>query len=745
MKTTLLALLFTCAGLWAQSPRMGTNAPVPNAAARDEFLRRAAARRAAAAGNTNAAAQAGGITTNNPAAAGAPATPPAGQPPTPPPIPTPPGGPAATPPGSSEAAAAAPPANAPREELLPAGTINFPATPLDQVLTIYAELVNRTLLRPGNLPAATITLKTQTQLTKKEAIQAFDAVLALNGIAMIPIGEKFIKVVPNTQANQEGAPFSKLDARQLPDMGQYVTHVVQLKFLKPSEVVPVIQPFSKIPNAILPIETSQILVLRDYAENVKRMLEMIEQVDVAVPAEFVSEVIPMKYAKASDISSALSSLGGGGGGGGATSVGAHGSTSRTGTTGRTGVGMNGQMPGSTTQGTMQPGGAGGGAAGGAAGGAGGGTFTSRLNQIISRAAGTGEFQILGQTKIIADERTNSLLIFASRQDMEMIKSIIAKLDVVLAQVLIEAIIMEVSLDNSKSIGFSAAQEAKAFTPTIGGVGGYNNGQSFYGTGSSNLFPGNFTSILPTGAGQNFSYWGKINNYDLAVSAAASDSRITVLSRPRIQTSHAVEATIFVGSTVPFVTGTTFGAYGGTGSQSSYQNQQVGITLDVTPYINPDGLVVMDLKQTVSQLGTPVEIDGNQVPTTTERDANATVAVKDRDTIILGGFISTTKSKSKTGVPYLMNIPLLGSLFSSISDDNQRTELIVLIRPTVLPTPADAALVAAQERSKLPAVRRAEREIQDDDSQRLKQANRDLGTGAPDDSKRNDQGFMPWPQ
>ena len=91
------------------------------------------------------------------------------------------------------------------EELIPAGTINFPATDLNQVLQIYSELVNRTVLRPANLPAPLITLKTQTPLTKKEAIEAFDAVLGMNGITMINIGDKFVKAVPTTQAGQEGA------------------------------------------------------------------------------------------------------------------------------------------------------------------------------------------------------------------------------------------------------------------------------------------------------------------------------------------------------------------------------------------------------------------------------------------------------------------------------------------------------------------------------------------------------------
>src|SRR5213075_1572923 len=102
------------------------------------------------------------------------------------------------------------------------------------------------------------------------------------------------------------------------------THVVQLKYVKPSELTTVLQPFaSQIPNPILAIDGSSILVLRDYTENVKRMLELISELDVAVPAEYISEVIPIKYALASEISSALNSLSSGGSGttlGGGTST-----------------------------------------------------------------------------------------------------------------------------------------------------------------------------------------------------------------------------------------------------------------------------------------------------------------------------------------------------------------------------------------------------------------------------------------
>ena len=612
--------------------------------------------------------------------------------------------------------------NAPEETQLPAGTINFPSTDLNQVLQIYAELVNRTILRPTSLPAPTITLKTQTPLTKREAIQAFDAVLALNGVAMINVGEKFVKAVPAPTANQEGAPFNNLDAAQLADMGQYVTHVVQLKYAKPSELVQVLQPFVKIPNAILPIDSSQILVLRDFTENVKRMLEMVNKIDVVAPAEFISEVIPIRYAKATEIASALNTLsaGGGGttvgGGAGPVSRGVRGSGAAGSRFGQTGTG--GAYSGTPTPGFGTPPGTG--VTPGATPGA-GASFSDRLQNIIRRASGSaGEFQILGTTKMIADERTNSLLIFASKEDMKMIKDIVAKLDVVLAQVLIEAVIIEVTLNNSRDVGVSYLEgQPHGVGNYFKGIGAINNGNVLSGNNFGNFVSGatNAASSLPGG----FSYLGTFGqDLDVTLTAVASDSRAKILQRPRIQTSHNEPASLFVGESRPYPSGSYYGG-GSFGGYSSIQAVNIGVTLEVTPLINPDGLVVMEIHQTIESASGSVNIANiGDVPITSRKEASAKVSVRDHDTIILGGLIETTKSKSNSGVPFLKDIPLLGYLFRSSSDKEDRNELIVMIRPTVLPTPEVAAMTAKAEKEKMPGVRRAEEEIGAEEAKRLKQ-------------------------
>jgi general secretion pathway protein D len=478
-----------------------------------------------------------------------------------------------------------------------------------------------------------------------------------------------------------------------------------------------LQPFMKIPNAILPIDSSQILVLRDYTENVKRMLELIKEIDVAIPSEYVSEVIPIKYAQASEIAGALNSLSSGGGG---TTMGGGGTTG-TRSTRTSGMGINrpggmGGYPGQTMPGMgTQPG-----AVGTTPAAAPGSSFTSRLQNIINRASATGEIQVLGQTKIIADERTNSLLIYASKDDMKTIKEIVSKLDVVLAQVLIEAVIISVTLTDSRDLGVSYLQHPQN-SGNWTGVGAINN-KNFL---KFNDFSGingvtNASGILPSG----FSYLMSFGqDLDVAVTAAAADSRAKILQRPRIQTSHNEPASLFVGENRPYPTSSYYGggAYGG---YSSIQQLQIGVTLEVTPLINPDGLVVMDIHQKIDSFEGNVTIQNvGDVPVTSSKEASAKVSVRDHDTIVLGGLIETDKNKSASGVPLLMDLPLLGYLFRASHADEKRTELLVLIRPTVLPTPEIAALAATAEKNKMPGVRATEKEMRDDEKRRLKAADK----------------------
>jgi len=629
--------------------------------------------------------------------------------------------------GTNAAAPAAAVPAAPAEE----ANIKYNwSMPVEEMLDeIYAPLVGRTPLRAPTVPKDTlITLKTVHDLTKTEAIMALEAEMGMNGITVVPMGDKFFKVVLEANAPPAGGTIISNASASLPDLGKFITEVVQLKYADPDQVVKALGLFAKSASSVIYIPSTESLILRDYTENVKRMLEMVEKLDVESALTVKSEVIPIRYALAGDISAALSQLGAGGGGSIGHDSGAAGFKQTTGSsttgmsTGMGGLMGSGGVPGQSTQTGLST------AASGNRS-----TFGQRLGSIVNGAAGgAGNISLFGQTKIIADERTNSLLVFANDEDMKTIKKIIKQLDVVLAQVLIEAIILEVNLTDGKNFNFSFSQNPSTrgdFTGAggsqflgpassfIGGTSGSTNGNS-----GGSVIGNSSLGSLPN----EFSYFGRYgNDFDAVLEAVASDSRISVLSRPQIQTSHAVEAELFIGNTVPYVTGTQNYGYS-TGPSSTYTQMEVGIRMRVLPLINPDGMVTMDIDQEIEQLGPSVAIPGaGNVPTTTKRDAGAKVEVMSGQSIILGGFISASRSANHTGVPWLMDIPVLGNLFKSTANQNERTELIVLMRPTVLKTPEIAAKVATEQRDQMAAVKQAELAIRKDEDARNDKANKEL--------------------
>ena len=600
-------------------------------------------------------------------------------------------------------------------------SFKFYNTPVDQIFEEYSEITGRTVLRSASLAATPVTIITASPLTRKEAIQALDGALSLNGIAMLPQGEKFVKAVLATEAPLQGAAISKLQDGEYPDAEQFVTHIVQLKVAKPSELQPLLQTFTRIQGGIVPIESNQILVIRDYASNIKRMLELIEQIDVTPQSDYKLEVIPIKYGKVTDLYETMSALVSGGGGG-AYPGGARTSATQQRRAGQFpaaggGLGTSGRYSGfgsrpGTTYGqpqANQPL-----TAIGAQPGATPGTsFQDRLRQIVNRAAGASEVQLLADARIVPDERSNSLIVYASKQDMQMLTNIVSKVDVLLAQVLIEGVVLSVSLNDENYLGISWLQKPISFGKNTIGTGGINNG------------PGFLTNIasIASSLSPGFSYFGTLGkNFDVSLSALATSGRVRILQRPRIQTSHATLAAFFTGSTVPFVTGVNNYGYIGTGIQSSTIEQvQVGVTLSVTPFITPDGLVVMDIDQDISSIDKTVTIDGNPVPQTATRHASATLSVRDNETIMLGGYIEDNRLTSKSGVPILKDIPLLGALFRTRNNNKTRSELLLLMHVSILRNPMDSGAQLEAEKARMPGIFEADKEFKETEEQSLKKA------------------------
>ena len=377
----------------------------------------------------------------------------------------PPAPPAPPTPGNAAAAAPANPAGAPlaMDAVIPMADLQLVNMPLEQFLEIYANYVNRTILRAAALPNLNVTLQAQTPLTVVEAIQAMDSVLSLNGYTTIPVGEKFVTFVPSANALQEGAAFLTItDAADLPEANQYITHIKQLKHILPSEAVPMLTPMAKNAAGIVALDVSKTLVLRDNSSNIKRMLELLERIDIKPDEDYKLKVIPIRYGKVEEIYATMQDLITGSSSPRQSPSGTSRTTGRTsssqGSTGRTSSSrgsvrslQNRPSTSSTSN-----------------------SFRNRLQGIVNRAAG-GDIQILENARIIPDYRSNSLIVFANEEDMVKIDEIVGHVDSLLAQVLIEAIIVNVTLTDGMNTGMNAFMHSAAGPGDTRHIGGFMNG------------------------------------------------------------------------------------------------------------------------------------------------------------------------------------------------------------------------------------------------------------------------------
>ncbi len=296
--------------------------------------------------------------------------------------------------------------------------------------------------------------------------------------------------------------------------------------------------------------------------------------------------------------------------------------------------------------------------------------------------------------VYADPRTNSLIVMGTAQDIEWVQGFVKDVDVLLAQVLLEGIIVEVTLDRTDSLGVEFLIRAA-------------NGQLKQAGLNSTLTinPVDATTIasaatLPTGLASGLNYFATLTStkMDVLAQALAQISNVKILSQPVIQTSHNEEAKIIVGEARPIVTTTSTDITGNLGNlQSSYEYKDIATELYVRPLVNPDGLVVLDILQKVNSISGEQTINNNQVPIIARREASSVVSVQDGSVIVLGGLISNSETVTKVGIPLLSDIPLIGYLFSNTTKQLVRTELMVLLKPTVLRTPDDASYEARRRR------------------------------------------------
>ena len=318
----------------------------------------------------------------------------------------------------------------------------------------------------------------------------------------------------------------------------------------------------------------------------------------------------------------------------------------------------------------------GGGFGGFGGGFGGRTISTGALGSSAQTADAAR-GLTGNVKIVADEETNALLITTFVRNFPAVEKLIKALDVLLPQVLIEAQIIEVTLDDESAFGVEWMWEQGT---TINDETHHQDATSDFGL-TEEIFG------LKYGI-----FSGKL---DTMLHALTKDTKVNILSTPRIMTKNNQEAIINVGQAVPFLVSTQETATGGILTSTDFRD--VGVILTVTPRINRSGTVSLDVNQQINSL---VEFTLFDAPIISTREASAAVTVKDKQTMVIGGMIKDDKTETVHKIPVLGDIPLLGKLFRRTDTRVEKTELMVFITPHVVYTDADANQVTTEQKAKL---------------------------------------------
>jgi len=285
--------------------------------------------------------------------------------------------------------------------------------------------------------------------------------------------------------------------------------------------------------------------------------------------------------------------------------------------------------------------------------------------------------------IVADESTNSLIIKAIPRDYRQLLETIRALDRVPKEVIVNVVIAEVTLDNSHKFGIdwqsffgSDRGEDRAFIGTNFGIRGSTNPSGF---------------VVKQVA-------GRLNSM---LNLIATDSDLRVLSRPSILVRNNEEAMINVGADEPTISQINNSTLNNTQFSTSVQYRNTGITLKVTPRINDDGIINLEVSQEISQVGP--ERTSQNLPSFIQRKVETSLVVYDGSAIVMGGLIESTENYSQQGVPGLKDMPILGPLFSSTNDTKKRTELVLIILPEIVDPETDNLRVMRSFRKKMQAV------------------------------------------
>lgn len=562
-------------------------------------------------------------------------------------------------------------------------TVNFNDTDIQQVIKFMADATGKTIIIDPKVrgPVKVISAK---PLNSGELYDLFLSVLDVHGYTAIESGG-VVRIVPNRDARSLPVP-NETNVTEVDDT--YITQVIQLKNISAAKVLPTLRPLVPQYGHISAYDSSNALIITDTRANIIRLNELIAKIDQS--AVIGTDLIELRYAQATDIVNIITTL-------------EKPDPNRGTTTSPVVLVADKRINGVIVSGDDlqrqrvkmlidqmdRP-----------------QTKNSNMRVVYLKYAKaeevakvlTGMVQNLAQAKPVEgqapggtagiqfDAVTNAVLLTADSDTMESLLSVVDSLDIRRAQVLVEAIIVEIEESDGKELGIEWMYRDSdyGFGGSARGNSGIMRGLAQGALDDSDSGLANLASGIGGIAGQVFGIGrlGERTDFLALLQLLQSSNKTNILSTPSILTTDNHEASISVGQEVPFATG-SYTATGGTTNPSSpfttFERKDVGVLLKVTPHVNDGDSVVLDINQEVSSISTDASVDG---VVTNKRTIETQILAANGQVVVLGGLIKDEVQAGEVRVPILGSIPVIGNAFKSQTSNIRKTNLLVFIRATV---------------------------------------------------------------
>jgi general secretion pathway protein D len=515
--------------------------------------------------------------------------------------------------------------------------LNFDNADLEVVLQTISELVGLNYIL-GPKVKGKITIQTYKKIPRSDLLSVLHSILDVNGFTTVQSGH-YVKIIPTSTAKQH--PIETRigkDETQISPEDIAITQIIPLEYIAVDELASIIKPLVSKEGTLITHKSTNMMILNDISSNIKRLMRIINMLDQPTQLE-VGEKVFVYYVENGDAEKLASLL---------NKIYGKGPTKKEITRVIT-------PPRSKRK-------------------------AKASKKVVTEGISKG---LEGEITIEAAPEINALIIKTTPRNYKVITELLKKLDIMPKQVLIEVLIADITL--SDEFQFGLEWWVNNASRHIGGHRGtipYTQTTSFLPAGAEGP-AGTLSYLLEQGT------QGELFHSLIAIQAAKGN--VNILSSPHILTTDNQEASISIVNQVPIpkTTETETGTL-----ITTYEYKDAGITLKVTPKINEKGLVTMQLSLEVTDVGEKKTFDTEQVPFL-KRNAQTSVVVQDGQTLVLGGLISENQSESRTGIPFLMDIPVIGYLFGTTTKSLNKTELVMLITPHVVRSREDVDKLTEQ--------------------------------------------------